>query len=207
MAAADEPSTTEPAQPAPARGWKAIPLRWKIFAITAPVTIALDQITKVWARGALEVAPNGVGIPVPVIENFWDWRLSQNPGSAFGLFNSTNGARIFLSIIGVIAVTAIVWMLRKARNDQRRLAVALGLVAGGAVGNLYDRIVYGQVTDFVVWKWHDKEWPTFNVADVALVVGVLLLFLDMGKDSATEKSGDKAKSGSKKPNKRAAEKS
>ena len=100
--------------------WKATPLRWKIFAITAPITIALDQITKVWARASLEVAPNGVGIPVAVIENYWDWRLSQNPGSAFGLFNSTSGARIFLSIIGVIAVAAIVWMVRKARDDQRR---------------------------------------------------------------------------------------
>jgi signal peptidase II len=185
--------------------WKATPLRWKLFAITAPLTIAFDQITKVWARASLEVAPNGVGIPVTVIENYWDWRLSQNPGSAFGLFNSTSGARIFLSIIGIIAVAAIVWMLRKARDDQRRLAVALGLVAGGAVGNLYDRIVYGQVTDFVVWKWHDKEWPTFNIADVALVVGVLLLFLDMGKDEAKAKDDAKAKdkATAKKPGKRA----
>jgi signal peptidase II len=186
--------------------WKATPLRWKIFVITAPLTIALDQLTKVWARAALEIAPNGVGIPVPVIENYWDWRLSQNPGSAFGLFNSTSGARIFLSIIGIVAVTAIVWMLRKARDDQRRLAVALGLVAGGAVGNLYDRIVYGQVTDFVVWKWHDKEWPTFNVADVALVVGVLMLFFDMGKDDVKAKAKTDDQAAAKKPGKRAAEK-
>jgi signal peptidase II len=208
MATEDKASADEPA---PKKGWAAIPLRWRIFAITAPLTIIADQVTKVWARASLEVTATGMGKPVPVIENFWEWRLSQNPGSAFGLFNDTSGARIFLSIIGVIAVGAIVWMLRKARDDQRRLAVALGLVAGGAVGNLWDRIVFGQVTDFVVWKYYEKEWPTFNVADVALVLGVIMLFFDMGKEETRAKADDKAKAGGKGKGgagkKRAAEKS
>lgn len=192
MATDETESTSAP----PARsGWAAIPLRWKIFLISAPLTILFDQLSKVWARASLELAPNGAGIPRPVIDGFWEWRLSHNPGSAFGLFNDTAGARIFLSIIGVVAVGAILWMLKKGRDDQRRLALALGLVAGGAIGNLYDRIVHGVVTDFVVWKYKTHEWPTFNVADVALVVGVLLLFLDMGKDekaraSARKKAGE-----------------
>jgi len=205
--APDSGSTPEAA---PAR--RAIPLRWKIFAISAPLTIALDQLTKVWARHSLPSSPDGkatLNESVSVIDGLWDWRLSHNPGSAFGLFNDTAGARIFLSIIGVVAVVAIMWMLKKGRDDQRRLALALGLVAGGAVGNLFDRVVYGVVTDFVVWKYKTHEWPTFNVADVALVVGVLMLFLDMGKDDDKDKA--KAKTGAgggkdKKPRKRAAEK-
>ena len=166
--------------------------RWKIFLIVGLVSLLADQATKIWARAALPVTgPEGhtFGVPVEVIHNFWDWRLSHNTGSAFGLFHDTTGARIFLSIIGILAVLAIVWMVQKARDDQPRLAWALGLVVGGAIGNLIDRIAFGKVTDFVVWKYYLKEWPTFNVADVTLVVGVLLLFLDMAKDGNASTAG------------------
>jgi signal peptidase II len=112
--------------------------------------------------------------------------MSCNPGSAFGMFSNQEYARIFLSVIGVVALAAIVYMVKKARNDQSRLLWALGLVAGGAIGNLIDRIYAGVVTDFVVWKYYAKEWPTFNIADVALVVGVGLLFLDIGKEAKAE---------------------
>ncbi len=171
--------------------------RFKLFLILAPLTMLADQLTKVWARHSLPTTPEGYGIPVPVIENFFDWRLSHNPGSAFGLFGTTSGARIFLSIVGVVAVCAIVWMLRKARDDQRRLTVALALVAGGAVGNLIDRIFHGIVTDFIVWKYHQHEWPTFNVADVALVIGVGLLFLDIGKEPKNDDEAQSADEGGK----------
>jgi len=160
--------------------------RWKLFLIVAPLTCILDQITKVWARASLphaKVRGGIVGEPIVVIKNFFDWRLSENPGSAFGLFGQTAGSRIFLSIIGIVALGAIIWMLRKAKEDQTRLIWALGLVAGGAVGNLIDRVAFGVVTDFIVWKYHAHEWPTFNVADIALVIGVGLLFIDIGKDS------------------------
>lgn len=173
-----------------------MPRRYLIFSIVAVLTAIADQVTKIWARATLPTTEQGYGIPVSVIENFWDWRLSHNPGSAFGLFGGTSGARVFLSIIGVIAVIAIVWMLVKAREDQKRLIVALGLVAGGAVGNLIDRIAFGVVTDFVVWRYHDTEWPTFNIADVALVVGVGLLFIDIGKEAKEEaKQAKEAKGG------------
>lgn len=160
--------------------------RHTLFAIIAPITCLLDQLTKIWARHSLpkvETTRGIAGIPVTVIENFWDWRLSENPGSAFGMFGETTGSRIFLSIIGVVALGAIIWMLQKARDEHTRLIIALGLVAGGAVGNLIDRIAFGVVTDFIVWKYHSHEWPTFNVADIALVVGVGLLFIDIGKDT------------------------
>jgi signal peptidase II len=183
--------------------------RWKLFLIVGLVTTVADQLTKIWARSSLPTGPDGRGVSQVVIENFWEWRLSHNPGSAFGLFGDTGGARIFLSIVGLIAVAAIVWMLKKATDDQRRLTVALGLVAGGAIGNLIDRIGFGVVTDFVVWKYYDSEWPTFNIADVALVIGVGLLFLDLGKEpeAAADDGGSGEKSaGKKKPGKRVAKK-
>lgn len=164
--------------------------RWKIFAAVGVATFVFDQITKYWARAALPVNDQGYGLPVVVIENFFEWRLSYNTGSAFGLFGSIGGARVFLTIVGIIAVGAILWMVKQARDDQTRLNWALGLVAGGAIGNIYDRVLFGKVTDFVVWKYYDKEWPTFNVADVALVIGVGLLFLDFGKEDKKAKDGD-----------------
>lgn len=163
-----------------------MPRRYIIFLVIGVLTAVADQVTKIWARATLPTTEQGWGSPVSVIDNYWDWRLSENPGSAFGLFGETSGARIFLSVIGVIAVIAIVWMLKKAQEDQKRLVVALGLVAGGAVGNLIDRIAFGVVTDFIVWRYHDTEWPTFNIADVTLVVGVGLLFIDIGKEAKEE---------------------
>lgn len=175
--------------------------RWKLFTIIGLLSLIADQVTKIWARTLPTfTTPDGrtFGKTVEVIPNFWDWRLSHNPGSAFGLFGETDGSRIFLSIIGILAVVAIFWMVKKAREDQTRLAVALGLVAGGAIGNLVDRILYGVVTDFVVWKYYEHEWPTFNVADVTLVVGVALLFLDLGKDAKEAAKQEAAEAASKK---------
>ena len=167
--------------------------RWKWFTAFGVLTLVADQLTKYWARTALPSDSRGYGIPVPIIDNFWDWRLSYNTGSAFGLFSSVEGARIFLTVVGVIALGAILWMVRKATDGQRRLVAALGLVGGGAIGNVIDRIAFGKVTDFVVWKWYEHEWPTFNIADAALCVGVGLLFLDLGGQQRDEKRAAQAR--------------
>jgi signal peptidase II len=151
--------------------------RYKVFLIVAVVIIAFDQWTKWMARDRLEL-----GIPVAVIEGYFDWRLSYNKGSAFGLFSSTEGARIFLTIVGIGACAFIVHVLRKAEDWQKWFTTALGLVAGGAVGNIIDRLWDGKVTDFIVWKLKTKEWPAFNIADAALVAGVLIMFLDLGRE-------------------------
>jgi signal peptidase II len=179
--------------------------RWTIYFIVGFLTIAADQATKEWSRHALPTSPAGCVIPddivsgrcrgqmVEVIPDLWHWRLAFNPGSAFGLFQSANGARWFLSFIGVLAVGGMVWMLKKAREDQRALHWALALVAGGAIGNLIDRIYFGVVTDMVLWHYKDKEWPVFNVADVALVIGVGLMFVDISREGKAEKLRAKAK--------------
>jgi signal peptidase II len=119
----------------------------------------------------------------------------MNHGSAFGLFaNSPGIARIFLSLVGIGAVIAMALMMKKARKDQAILHWALALVVGGAIGNLIDRIYFGVVTDFVLWHYHSKEWPVFNVADVVLVVGVGLMFIDIQKENKRDKRSKKEKS-------------
>lgn len=181
--------------------------KWIVFWSVSLISLVLDQITKIWARAALPVHPKGcevpediivhkcVGLPVTVIDGFWDWRLSMNPGSAFGLFSSLgpNVTRIFLSVIGIIAVIGMWYMLKKSRPDQRILHWALAFVAGGAVGNLIDRIYYSVVTDFILWKYKTHEWPVFNIADVVLVIGVGLMFIDIQKENKREKAARKGR--------------
>jgi len=146
--------------------------RWLVPSAVLVLTLAADQASKLWARDALPT-----GHAVPVIDGFWDWELSFNPGAAFSTFGS-GGARVALTLIGIGAILAIGWMLVRSRPEQRVLRAGLALTAGGALGNLIDRIGTGVVTDFVRWRWHDHLWPIFNVADVALVVGVALLLID-----------------------------
>jgi signal peptidase II len=180
--------------------------KWTIFAIVSVLSLIADQITKIWARASLPVQGHGTGpagqclipddlmtghcagVMKPVIDGFWDHTLSMNPGSAFGLFGGQSFARVMLSIIGIAAVGGMVWMLNKSRPDQKVLHWALAFVAGGAVGNLVDRIYYGVVTDFVSWHVGAHRWPTFNVADIVLVIGVGLMFIDIQKEGKREKA-------------------
>ncbi|HET6613093.1 MAG TPA: signal peptidase II [Kofleriaceae bacterium] len=171
--------------------------RWKIFTAVSVAVLVIDQLTKWWARTSLPTNASGWGTPVTVIENFFHWRLSYNNGSAFGLFDDVNGARIFLTVVGIGAVIGILFLVKHARDDQRRLAAAFGLVAGGAVGNVIDRVIAGRVTDFILWHYYQHEWPVFNIADAALCVGVALLFLDLGKEKGKEKAADEKAPGAK----------
>ncbi len=187
--------------------WQRVDMKWRIFWIIGGLSLIADQVTKIWARHSLPVDGHGTGpggvclIPddiitrhcggraVEVINGVWEWRLSMNPGSAFGLFGSFGASftRIFLSLIGIGAVVAMGFMLKKARSDQRVLHWALALVAGGAVGNLIDRIYFSVVTDFWLLKYKTHEWPVFNIADIVLVVGVGLMFIDISKENKREK--------------------
>lgn len=151
--------------------------KFTVFSIVTVLAIVADQWTKVLARRVLK--PLGHG-HVTVVDGFWDHRYSENTGVAFGMFQSQAGlGRLLLSAVAAAAFLIVIQYLRKAADDQRRLHVALGLVGGGAIGNLVDRIAFGRVTDFIVWHVGLHEWPAFNVADAALVAGVGLMALDM----------------------------
>jgi signal peptidase II len=149
--------------------------KYLMFAVTAALALAADQGTKIWARATL--APRRV--PITIIDGFFDLTWSENPGAAFGLFRNIPGARWLLLGVGIVAMYVVWSLLKKAPADKLRIAAELGLLAGGAVGNLIDRVARGVVTDFVLWHYHDLHWPTFNVADAALVVGVIALIFDM----------------------------
>ncbi|HPH65618.1 MAG TPA: signal peptidase II [Kofleriaceae bacterium] len=184
--------------------------KWIILIVVGVLSLAADQASKIWARHSLPTTTNMktggacdvpydiaaracYGKPVAVIDGYWDWELSMNLGSAFSMFAGQGSARVMLSIVGLLACAGMIWMLKRSRDDQKILHWALALVVGGAIGNLIDRIYFGSVTDFVLWRWKTHRWPVFNIADVVLVVGVGLMFIDIIKEGKREKQLAKAK--------------
>lgn len=118
---------------------------------------------------------------VPFVPGFWNWRYVENPGAAWGLLADAP-ASIRLPFFYGISLAAIAFILvyfRRLAPDQRLLGVALSLVLGGAIGNFIDRLHLTYVIDFIDWYVGQAHWPTFNVADAGISVGVALLILDM----------------------------
>jgi signal peptidase II len=151
--------------------------KYFLFSIFAALSLVLDQWTKMMARSALR--PLGPFHPKVVVDGFFDLRYAENPGVAFSMLQDIPGG--FLSLLAIGAFILVLYYLYKVPADSTRLVIALGLVGGGALGNLVDRLLYGRVTDFIVWKVGRHEWPAFNVADAVLCVGVGLMVLDMYK--------------------------
>ncbi len=118
------------------------------------------------------------------IEGFWSWRYAENTGAAWSILA---GQRFVLLGISLVAVFFVLQFFRKLEPDQGTLIVALSLIFGGAVGNLFDRIYLGYVVDFILWYWKDIYWPTFNVADTAISTGVGLIALNMILEFVTAK--------------------
>jgi signal peptidase II len=151
--------------------------KYVLFGVFAVVSIALDQWTKALAREVLR--PLDPYHPRVVIDGFFNLRYSENQGVAFGMLQNMTGGRVVLTLMAVAAFALVLYYLRKSEPQATRLHVALGLVGGGAIGNLIDRMMYGRVTDFIVWHVKEHEWPAFNIADAALCIGVGLMVLDM----------------------------
>ncbi|MES1171864.1 MAG: signal peptidase II [Bacteroidota bacterium] len=150
------------------------------FAIPAIVSLIADQTTKQWARAAL--GPEGSGRMRSVIGKALTFHYAENPGIAFSMFRDLRGGRFVLAGLAIVALVMVVRYLKGTDPTQRRLHVALGLIAGGAVGNLVDRLIYARVVDFILVDldvWPLDPWPVFNVADIVLVVGVGLIALDV----------------------------
>jgi signal peptidase II len=161
------------------------PARWPLLLGVAAVVLAVDQVSKAWA---VEVLGNGRIID---LVGSLRLRLTVNYGSAFSLADGRG------AVISVLALVVVAVLLRTGRHATRpSMAVALGLVVGGAVGNLIDRafragdgVLGGGVVDFVDLQW----WPVFNIADAAIVVGAALLFISQWREAEPDEraAGDR----------------
>jgi signal peptidase II len=152
--------------------------------------VVLDQATK-----ALVVAKIPLYRTIPVIPGFFDLTHLQNTGAAFGMFASAGSARPLVVTLLAVAVFGgvLAWSLTSSTED-RLLQGALGLIMGGAVGNLVDRVRFSAVTDFLRFYVDRWEWPSFNVADSAISVGVVLLAWDIWRRPETEPAPKAARS-------------
>jgi len=138
----------------------------------ALAVIVADHLTKWWVSSALDFQE-----AVPVLP-FFSLVLVHNTGAAFSFLADAGGwQRWFFILVGVIATVIIVRLL-KHHVREPRLAFALALVLGGALGNVIDRVVLGHVVDFLFFHYHGFAWPAFNVADSAITVGAALLIWD-----------------------------
>jgi signal peptidase II len=173
--------------------------KYLILAITTPAVVLLDQATKILARLTLQplmAEPNPGDRFATVIDGFFRLKYAENAGAAWGLGNAWSPAvRIpFFIVVTLLAIGLILYFLRRMEEDKRLLPVGFSLVLAGAVGNLIDRIYQGRVVDFIDWyvrfdEKHDlglftlsageHHWPTFNIADIGITVGVGLLFIEL----------------------------
>jgi signal peptidase II len=133
------------------------------------VVLLLDQVSKYLAETYLRL-----GVPRPVIAGFFDLRLAYNPGAAFSFLGSAGGWQRWFFIGLAIAISAwlVVWLYR-LHKDERVTAFGLALLLGGAVGNVWDRIMPSRamVVDFLDFYINGMHWPAFNVADIAICCG------------------------------------
>ena len=144
----------------------------KVFAFMVAIAwFVADYFSKLWA---LETLGNGV---VMRLTPWMDFKLAFNKGAAFSLFADGSGWQrwFFMGIATVIGLWLCYAIVFERTNALTRLAYAS--ILGGAIGNLYDRILHGKVVDFISWHIDNAYWPTFNVADVGICVGVGLLVI------------------------------
>lgn len=140
-----------------------------LMAITAAIVVAVDLLTKMWATQALGSVPGG---RVPVIAGLFDFYLAHNTGAAFSFLASHPGVITAISVVVVVII--LVWS-RTLPHDAVWARFAMGLFIGGGLGNITDRIRFGYVVDFLHVYYREWYWPTFNVADSAITIGIVVL--------------------------------
>ena len=162
------------------------------YLLASIIVFLLDQITKkVVMQGMMQHES------IVVIPNFLNMTYIHNRGAVFGLGSSVSSPYLSwgLSILSVISLAVILIYFLRLNVRNPRMYFGLALVLGGALGNLYDRLVYGYVVDFIDMHWFDHHWPFFNIADMAICIGVGLLLISMSskteeiQEATTETQG------------------
>jgi len=156
--------------------------RFFYLLITA-AALVLDRVTKWQVQRRIELHDG-----ITIIPGFFRLIHLENPGAAFGFFAQTPtplklGLLITLSIVALVPVSVLLWRSSRALSST---SVGLALILGGAIGNLWDRLLHHRVTDFLLFYYHQYEWPAFNFADSAIVVGATLLVVDLLFSKTTE---------------------
>lgn len=146
---------------------------WSPILITA-VVVVLDLLSKWWILATFQLYES-----LPVIPGFFDLTFVVNTGAAFGMLAGEQNLwrQLFFVSITLVALVVLCFAFRQYRHEGRAYVIGIGLIGGGALGNLIDRLRFGHVVDFLDFSIKGHHWPAFNVADSAITVGVACFLL------------------------------
>jgi signal peptidase II len=155
------------------------------YLLVVIAILALDRWTKFLIQSRLTLDDS-----VTVIDGFFNITYVRNTGVAFGIFSSISSPAksVLLSAFAALAAVLVIGYSLRTPLRNRLLHVALALILGGALGNLYDRIAYGYVVDFLEVYVRSYHWPSFNVADSAISIGVVLLAIEITRNEAPSRT-------------------
>jgi len=159
--------------------------KYLLLFVVSNILIILDQLTKYLVSSHI---PKNMSLRV--IDGFFNLTHIRNSGIAFGLFSESEmEIKITLFVVfSVIAILAILLFFWETPMEKRMVLIALILIFSGAIGNLIDRILYGEVIDFLDFHVGRYHWPAFNIADSCITIGVTLMFIDIIKTGSTQES-------------------
>jgi signal peptidase II len=153
--------------------------RWALFGGLAGAVVLLDQLTKVWIDGAFALASRGIpagepGGPTELVGDLLRIAKTYNDGAIFGFLETS---ALLMAALSVLVIIGIVWYeWRHGPGLGPLVTIGLGLLLGGAIGNLIDRVAYGHVIDFVDMGIGGSRWYAWNIADAAVFLGIVALF-------------------------------
>lgn len=166
-------------------------LQWLWITI---IFFIVDQATKHYAVYYF----NEIGVYKTVeVMPFFNFVLRYNPGAAFSFLADQGGWQVFFfSTISILVSIALLIWLYSVPAKQKWISISLTLVLAGALGNLYDRIVIGEVVDFIDWYYGDYHWPAFNIADAVIMLGAVMMLLEGFFNKEPENSNEQSQSSS-----------
>ncbi|MDR0881659.1 MAG: signal peptidase II [Candidatus Adiutrix sp.] len=161
--------------------------KWKTVGLWGGLTLTLDLLTKVLARQYFNPWE-----PLTVIPGCFNLVLAHNTGAAFSLFAEAGGAAQGwkMAALATVSLLPFIYFYRRAAAGERWLLAGLGLIWGGALGNIHDRLHWGAVVDFLDFYWAGRHWPAFNVADMAICLGAGLMALSLWREKPALNSGE-----------------
>ncbi|WP_045736875.1 signal peptidase II [Xanthomonas sp. MUS 060] len=140
-----------------------------IWLLLSALVIGLDQWSKAWVLSSL---PEFTA--VTVIPGVWNWYRTYNTGAAFSFLSQAGGWQLWFFTLLALGISGLLgWWLARTPRGEWRSAVPYALVIGGAIGNVIDRLLHGHVVDFIQWYVGQHYWPSFNLADSAIVAGAI----------------------------------
>jgi signal peptidase II len=148
--------------------------RYRLLLGLSFVVFALDQVTKVLVDRRFPLSVYYPGEHITVVPGFFRIIHVGNTGAAWGMFE---GKSFWLAVLALVALAAIWFFRRHLELAERPVQISFGLLIGGILGNLVDRLVHGHVIDFLDFHYGDFVWPTFNLADAAITIGVFLYLI------------------------------